>query len=50
MQLPMLYLKIYHVLQAKNVITINGLPQWGFYTVIAPPNVYIDQGGIVFDN
>ena len=35
---------------SKNVITINGLPQWGFYTVIAPPNVYIDQGGIVFDN
>lgn len=34
----------------KNVITINNLPQWGFYTVIAPPNVYIDQGGIVFDN
>lgn len=35
---------------SKNVITINGLPQWGFYTVIAPPNVYIDQGGIIFDN
>lgn len=35
---------------SKNVITINGLPRWGFYTVIAPPNVYIDQGGIVFDN
>lgn len=35
---------------SKNVITINGLSQWGFYTVIAPPNVYIDQGGIVFDN
>lgn len=34
----------------KNVITINNLPRWGFYTVIAPPNVYIDQGGIVFDN
>lgn len=35
---------------SKNVITINNLPQWGFYTVIAPPNVYIDQGGIIFDN
>ena len=35
---------------SKNVITINNLPEWGFYTVIAPPNVYIDQGGIVFDN
>lgn len=35
---------------SKNVITINGLPRWGFYTVIAPPNVYIDEGGIVFDN
>lgn len=35
---------------SKNVITINGLPQWGYYTVIAPPRVYIDQGGIVFDN
>ena len=35
---------------SKNVITINNLPQWGFYTVIAPPNVYIYQGGIIFDN
>lgn len=31
-------------------IKICNLPSWGYYTVIAPPNVYIDQGGIVFDN
>lgn len=31
-------------------IQICNLPQWGYYTVIAPPGVYIDQGGIVFDN
>jgi hypothetical protein len=31
-------------------IQICNLPQWGYYTVIAPPRVYIDQGGIVFDN
>ena len=31
-------------------IKICNLPQWGYYTVIAPPNVYINKDSIVFDN
>ena len=29
-----------------NTINIKGLRQYGYYTVIAPPGVYIDNGGI----
>ena len=30
-------------------IQICNLPQWGYYTVIAPPGVHINSGGISID-
>lgn len=39
-----------YCLASGTSIQICNLPQWGIYTVIAPPGVYIDEGGIVFDN
>ena len=39
-----------YCLASGTSIQICNLPQWGYYTVIAPPRVYIDKDGIVFGN
>lgn len=39
-----------YCLASGTSIQICNLPQWGMYTVIAPPGVYINEGGIVCDN